>query len=328
MVKKNLTEEQKQEKVKKARIGRIIGSIFIIISLIFISILIAGILGLFILTGTSHESGTGNVALIKIYGPITTTSDNSLFSQQTASAENIIKMLDDISKDPTIKAVILDINSGGGSGVAADEISHSIKKLRDKNITIVSYIRDMGTSAAYWIASSSEFVVANRLSFVGSIGVLSGFLDFSRFIDHYNISYERFVAGESKDFGTPFRPVTESERKEFQQKLNLLHLIFIEEIATNRNLSFEHVEYISTGMIFTSSESAKLGLIDKIGYIEDAIQYIEDKNNMTAKVREFGIKKSLLDVLFQSTNKVSYNAGRGIGDSLVEQYSNQRNIFW
>lgn len=327
MVKKKVSKDS----LKKAKIGRIIGTIVIIVLLSFLSMIVAGVLSI-VFIGNSVSSDidtTGNVALIKINGPIVTSSDESIFaSAEGVSADSVVKRLDSISKDPTIKAVILEINSGGGSGVAADEIGYAIEKLSDKNITVVSYVRDIGASAAYWIASESDYIIANKLSFVGSIGVLSGFIEISGLMDDYNVSYERFVAGKYKDFGTPLRPVTSEERKLFQAKLDAMHKVFIEEVAYNRNVSFEEIEKIATGMIYTANEALKYNLIDEIGYMDNVIEYLEEKENITVDIKEYSSKKSLFNILMQSANNAHYNTGRGIGDSLVDNSMNQKVAIW
>ena len=118
----------------------------------------------------------GNVALIRIRGPIMVDKSSDFISQSHASSENIIRLIDEADENPSIKAFIFDINSPGGSAVASDEIASRIKKLDKPTIAL---IREIGASGGYWIASSADVIVANKMSITGSIGVISSYLEFS-----------------------------------------------------------------------------------------------------------------------------------------------------
>ena len=166
--------------------------------------LIAFVSSLFFIGNT--EFSDGNVAVIPIHGEITVLEQGG-FSSGTASSDAIIASLEKADKNPGIKAILLDIDSPGGSGVAADEISQKLKSI---NKTKVAVIREIGTSAAYWIATSTDHIFVNRLSLTGSIGVIGSYLDFSGLLSMYNVTYQRYVTGELKDMGSPFRAMTEA----------------------------------------------------------------------------------------------------------------------
>src|SRR3989338_6818866 len=104
---------------------------------------------------------------------------SSFFESATASSETI-KFIEKADKNPSIKAIILEINSPGGSAVASEEIANAVKKT---NKTTVAWIREIGTSGAYWIASSSDHIVASRMSVTGSIGVIASYLEFEGLVD-------------------------------------------------------------------------------------------------------------------------------------------------
>ena len=241
----------------------------------------------------SEDVSTGNVALIPIQG-IISVGDSSSFSSGYVTSDSVIESLKKAEKNDNIKAIILDINSPGGSGVAADEISQMIKSI-DK--PVISVVRELGASAAYWIASSSDTIFANRLSFTGSIGVIGSYLDFSGFIEEYNITYQRFVSGKFKDFGSPFKEPSKEEKEIFQNLIDEVADVFIEEVALNRNIPVDDVRKIATGQIFLGKKSNELGLIDIVGTKEDALKYIENELNITVEIKEFKKKKSITDIL-------------------------------
>ena len=313
---------------QKRSFGKWIFIIIVILLLAFISMIVAGILGLFFVVGSdidSYESpdGDGNVALIKINGAILTDTSSSLFrNSEGTSSSDIVKRLNKIKNDNSIKAVIFEVNSPGGSGVAADEISRAIKNL---NKTTVAYVRDIGTSAAYWISSSTDYIIANRLSFVGSIGAIASYIEISGLLEEYNITYQRFVAGDYKDFGSPFREPSLEEKTLFQEQLNQVHDVFIQEVANNRNMTFEEVKKIAHGMFFTGLQAKELGLIDDFGGKQEAINYVEQAENITADVVEYKKKTTFWSLLAGTQSNKGYSIGRGIGDSIIKS-STQRSI--
>ena len=150
-----------------------------------------------------------NTVVVKIEGPIL--SKPSLYSFTTATySEEIIKLIEDISKKENIKAIIFEINSPGGSAVASSEIAEAIKKL---NKTKVAVIREMGTSGAYWIASANEYIIAHPLSITGSIGVSGSYLEISGLLERFNITYQNLTTGKYKDTMSPFRKLEEEEKE-------------------------------------------------------------------------------------------------------------------
>ena len=133
--------------------------IVILAAILVVSMMISFVLK----AGDSNEIIDYNTALIKVSGPIYTGGGGGLFDD-TTSSEDVVRLLEKASKDSKVKAVILEINSPGGAPVATDEISEAVKSLGDENITSVAWIRETGASGAYWIASSADHIIANRMS--------------------------------------------------------------------------------------------------------------------------------------------------------------------
>lgn len=296
----------------------------VILALALVSMLIAGIARAAL--GVSSEGyqrvGEGNVALIKIHGAIMTETSSSVWGGTSGvSSSTLSKQLEEIQQDPRIKAVIFEINSPGGSGVATDEILQAIERL---NKTTVSYIRDIGASAGYWIAASTDQIFANRLSFVGSIGVIGSYLEFSGFLEDWNITYQRFVGGEYKDFGSPFRQPTDAERAVFQQQIDQVYDIFVQDVAAKRDLPLEHVQELATGMVYTGVMGKELGLIDDIGGRVEAIMYLEQHLNETVTLVEFKRRVSLFDILAGAQAARAYYTGQGFADALLRGANEQR----
>jgi protease-4 len=286
----------------------------ILIILFIFSALIA-----MIFSGDDEDTITGyNTAIIQVNGVITTEDASGFFSDGGASSTALIKNIEKAKNDANVKAVIFEINSPGGSAVATDEIAQAVKTLKDNNITTVAWIRESGASGAYWIASSTDHIVANRMSIVGSIGVIGSYLEFSGLMNRYNVSYQRLVSGKYKDMGTPYKELTPAEEKLMQQKLDKIHQYFISEVSTNRNMKYEDVEKLATGEIFLGVEAKDNGLIDELGGKEETIRYVEKKLNETVVTKEFTKDKSFIESLTSAMNKNSFYIGQGIASGIVK----------
>lgn len=292
---------------KKSRWGLIIG---VLIFLFAIAYIFAGLVSLLI---GSEEIQEGNVAVIPIRGMILTEDGGDLFYSGAAVSRIIVNDIEKAASDSRIEAILLEINSPGGAPVATDEIATAVERA---NKTVVALIREVGASGAYWVASASDYVIANRMSITGSIGVYGSYLDFSGFINDWNISYERLVAGDRKDLGVPLRKLSEDEKKVLQKKLNLMHQVFKDEVQKNRELTNSQIENVGQGEFYLGSEALNLGLIDELGGKQEAISYIENKLNITVDLVSYERKQSFIDLLAGLLNEKNFYLGKGIGEGM------------
>ncbi len=303
----------KKQVIKKKSSWLIV--ILIVLVLSFFSFLVAGLFSLFLV----EPIETGNVALINVKGVITVDSDDSYFAAGGASSSKIVEQIENARDNDAIEAVIVNINSPGGSAVASSEIANAIKELDEYNKTSVALIRELGASGGYWIASSADHVIAHDLSITGSIGVISSYLDFSRLLENYNVSYQRLVAGDKKDMGVPFRELTDEEEELFQVKLDYIHEAFIQEVVENRDLSYDHVKSIADGSFLLGGEAFELGLVDQLGSKNDAIEYLEQELNTTVEIVEYKDAQGLLDILTGIISEQFFNIGQGMGSMIVKE---------
>ena len=262
---------------------------------------------------------TGNVALIPISGVIMTEESGSYFSSEVASSSEIVKSLHEAGENSQIKAIVLEINSPGGSAVASDEIGSAVKKAKLKK-PVVAVIRDAGASGGYWVASAADYIVANRMSITGSIGVLSSYLEFSGLMEQYGVTYEKLTAGKYKDMGNPFEKLDVEKKEIIQKKLDKIHAFFIEEIATNRKLSVEKVKEMATGEFFLGVEAKELGLVDELGEISTAETYLKQRLGLTSiEYRRYQEEPSFLELLSSIFSDNSFKIGQGIGSVFVQE---------
>lgn len=289
-------------------------AIFVILLLGFLGLIALGIISLFV--GIDVESLSGNVALIHIDGIIIGSEDSESLFEDVTTSQDAVELIEKADKNPGIKAIILEINSPGGSAVASEEIASAVKKT---NKTTVAWIREVGASGAYWVASSADHIVANRASVTGSIGVIGSYLEFPGFLERYNVTYRRLVSGKYKDLGSPFKEMTSEEQTIFQQNLDLIRDYFVSEVAKNRNMNKKDVDKIANGLFYLGAQAKELGLVDEIGGKDEVIKFIEDKEKIEVEIAEYKKEKGILDLLSDALSQPSFFVGKGIGSALLSK---------
>ncbi len=197
-------------------------------------------------------------ALIEINGVIAANTQ--------ARADYVITGLRRAFKDENTQGVILRINSPGGSPVQAGYINDEIIRLREKHpdIPIYAVITDMCASGGYYIAASTDKIYANKASIVGSIGVIMAGFGFVETIDKLGIERRLLHAGDNKGFMDPFQPLKNAEATHVQGLLNEIHQQFIDVVKHGRGVRLKDDEKLFSGLIWTGSESIKLGLVDEL----------------------------------------------------------------
>ncbi len=228
----------------------------------------------------SGSSGECNTLGIELHGNIVTYITPDSFNQEgnliydESASQDIVAALENAVINEEIKAIILEIDSYGGSPVAAEEIEQAIKRV---NKPIVVLVRDGATSAAYWVASGADIIFASAMSDVGSIGVTFSYLDNYQKNTKEGLTYNSLSTGKFKDYGDPDKPLTNEERKLIMRDLNIIYDKFIETVATNRNLDINKVKLLADGSSMPGQMALENGLIDRIGGMTEVKEYLKEK---------------------------------------------------
>ena len=211
------------------------------------------------------------VAIIPVKGEITAEGCSaSLFSSAScANVASIKEKLKAADKDPSIRAVVLDINSGGGSVVPSRELAYVVKDMKKP---VVACIREVGASGAYYVASAADRIIADRDSMTGSIGVIMTLQHMYGLYEKLGLNVTVIKSGKVKDIGSPYRDITPEEKAELTAMVNGIYDDFVYDVALNRNLSVEYVRNVSDGSIYLGKDALNLGLIDELGGIDDAVE--------------------------------------------------------
>ena len=233
--------------------------------------IIIGVILIFILLGFSlllsflvSDMNTANIAVVPIYGSIDFSGSYS--STHPDTIKNLIKQAND---DSTIDAIVLDINSPGGTAVAAEEMSNAVKNSKKP---VIAWVSDLGTSAAYLVASNADKIVASRNSLVGNIGTIIEFEDNSEQYKKNGTKKYVIKGGKYKDMLSDYRNMTDNESQMIQSIVDEGYDSFIVDVADNRNLSKGYVETIAEGKLYNGNQALKVKLIDSVGLKEDALK--------------------------------------------------------
>jgi protease-4 len=181
------------------------------------------------------------------------------------------KTLREIARDHTVKAVVLRIDSPGGSALASDNIWNAVIALKAKK-PVVASLGDVAASGGYYIASAATEAFASPSTITGSIGVVGGKIVLGDAATKLGINTERISTGNRANLESPFSPFSKDERQALAKLMRSTYDLFIERIVEGRNLEQSKVLEIAEGRAWTGSQAVKLGLVDKLGNLSDAIE--------------------------------------------------------
>ncbi len=222
----------------------------------------------------------------------------------------IIEELQQYNEDERVKAIILRIDSPGGGVGPSQEIYREIQKIRSsKRKKIITSMGSVAASGGYYVASASDLIIANPGTITGSIGVLMEFTNIEELFKKIGIKGVVLKSGEHKDIGSPFREMTPEEKKLIQSVIDNVHQQFIQAVMEGRNLERSKVIEVADGRILTGEQAKKLGLVDQLGNLQDAIDTaarmagIEGKPVVLYPKRKF----SLLDLLIEGITDAVLN---------------------
>ena len=238
---------------------------------------------------TIEGEGPEKILLVNVDGVINNKKDRTLSGStlRLGMVEDIRSIVDKAEKDDNIKALLIKINSPGGTVTASDIIFHLLKTYKEKSkVRIYIQVMDLAASGGYYIALAGDEIIAHPTSLIGSIGVIALKVNLQGFMSKVGVSWEIVKSGDKKDFMSPFRAFTKEERELFQGAIDRLHNRFVTLIAKNRSsLDISEVRSLADGRVFDAEEAKGLHLIDHIGYVTGTLDRIKsDLNNSSLKL--------------------------------------------
>jgi protease-4 len=181
---------------------------------------------------------------------------------------------------------VLRINSPGGTVSGSDLIYHELLAFKKKHkIPVVACLMGLATSGGYYVAQAADTIVASPTGITGSIGVLAMKPNIKGLMDKVGVDTDLVKTGQWKDFWSPFRPATPAEKEMMQKIINDYYRGFLEVVAQGRKLKPEQVKAWADGRIFTATQAKDLGMVDRLGYLDDAIKLAQEKAGLPEEAR-------------------------------------------
>jgi len=227
------------------------------------------------------------IAVLNIDGIITGGygSEDPLFGKSISGVQDLIEQINDIMYSSEFKALILRINSPGGSAIASEELWHSLKSLQESGMPIIASVGDVAASGAYYAAVAADKIIAEAGSIIGSIGIYGGKMNLSGILEKLRINAETVETHESANSASIARGFSESEREALQEYMTDFYTRFTGNVAEGRGISEEKADSLGGGRVFTGMQAAKNGLIDEIGGFGRAIELAKEGAGLRKNAR-------------------------------------------
>lgn len=252
-------------------------SIFILAGCAFVKINVAGEPGK-IREHVVEGKGRAKIAVVDISGIISLTPFGiDRFSKGPPLVTRLKEELERIIEDDRVVGVVVRIDSPGGSVTASDILYHELRRVREKKkIPVVACIMDKGFSGGFYAALAADEIMAHPTSVLGGVGVISFKLTVAELLAKWGVEISTVQSGPLKDFWSPLRQSRPEETALMQAITDRLHGRFLQLLTESRSLSPEARQAVATGRIFDAGEAREIGLIDRIGYMEDAVSRIRE----------------------------------------------------
>ena len=249
------------------------------------------------------------VALVHVEGVISGGRGEVGLLGATSGSEAVIARLREAEKDPSVKALVLRVNSPGGSAAASQEIGEAVKRVKAAGKPVVVSMGDAAASGGYWISAGADKIVANPATMTGSIGVIMETMNLVGLYGKVGVKREAIKSGPFKDIGSPSREMTPEERAILQGMINDIYEQFVRVVAEGRKLPPDTVRQYADGRVFTGSQAAKIGLVDELGDLNQAVKLAGKLAGIKGepRVREIERRRTAFDVLLSG----------GVGSSWV-----------
>ena len=274
---------------------------YILITLALIAIILVSAAAILNGFGIGGNMGTSQkVAVIYIQGTILSGSVPAGLGY--ATSEDISENIRSAVKDKDVKAIVLRINSPGGSPAAAQEIIEEIKKAQADGVPVVVSMGDSAASAAYYISAPANYIIANPSTVTGSIGVIWVFQNMSASYTKDGIDYQIVKSGDMKDMGGTWRGLTDTEKGYANSVVMEVYEDFVTEVSKGRSINRSEVKALADGRVYTGTRAKQLRLIDDFGDIYDAIDKAAELGNVTGEPKIVYMNRVSLSKLILGSN--------------------------
>lgn len=253
--------------------------------------------------------GEDKMVLVQIKGIISEKSLDSQFFNTPGTVEVVKQSLEQASGDGQVKAVLFEIDSPGGEITASDVIYNDIINFKqDTGKKVVAYMGDVAASGGYYVSVAADKIIAHPTTITGSIGVIMPLINLAGLINKYGIKDNSIKSGLMKDIGSPLKEMLPEEKDVLSETVREMYMRFVTIISNGRHLPIDQVERIADGRIYTGNQALGLGLIDQIGYFEDAINLAKELAGLKdAKIIRYQQRISIGDMFRIMISRIFVN---------------------
>lgn len=261
------------------------------------------------------------IGIVRINGPISLSGTMDGLVSYGASAETILKRLDDLANDSRIKAIVVRINSPGGTVAATQEIFQKIMAIRRKNIKVVASMGDIAASGGYYIAAACEHIVANPGTVTGSIGVIAVSPNLQGLFEKLGIKMNVIKSGVYKDILASYRNLTEEERSLLQTMIDTSYNQFLRDVSLGRNIPIDEIRQFADGRIMSGTQAVEAKLVNETGNFETALQKARQLAHLPDDCPVFDEEINPLEQFLSALMSVFLRRG-SIEQKLYERFEN------
>lgn len=269
--------------------------------------------------GTNKEikqiSKEGKIGVIYLEGPIVGGGGTGGFWGEPLGTDTLIRHIRKAATDNEVRAIVLRMNTPGGSAAASQEVAEEIERVQKAGKIVVTSMGDVAASGGYWIASGTDRIVANPATTTGSIGVIWLVANFQELYHKIGVGQETIKSGPYKDIGSPARTMTPEEKVLLQGMVDDIFEQFVAVVVKGRKMDEKKVRSLADGRIYTGRQAKELGLVDELGNMYDAIDIAAQMSGMQGRpeIKEFGKTSPWAKILGEPEGIMQFFGKRGAG---------------
>jgi protease-4 len=232
----------------------------------------------------------------------------------TVGSDSLVKQIREVRDDKTLKAIILRVDSPGGSSVASDVIWRELMITRDKNPSrpLIASMSDLAASGGYYISLPAQVIVAEPATLTGSIGVYMGKIALAGTLNKVGVTTETVTAGASADIYSPFTPFSPAQRARLQDQIQGFYENFVEKVAESRKTTPEKIDAVAQGRVWTGRQAREHGLVDALGGLDVAVRIAKERAHIPAD---------------EDVQLVAYPSRRSVFETIADQFGVRMNVW-
>ncbi len=268
---------------------------------------------------TPKDKSGDIIAVYYAYGVIGKVPGSSM--EENITADKMTRDLRRLKEDENIKAVVLRINSPGGSAYDSEQIWYAISELKKEKPVIVS-MGDYAASGGYYISCHADSIVADITTLTGSIGVYASIPNAQKLAEKIGLTFDVAKTNKYADFGSLYRPMNEGEKALMQMYINNGYDLFVKRCAEGRGMSIEQMQEIAEGRIWSGSKAKEIGLVDELGGLDRAVEIAVGKAGLeNYTLMTYPAKKSIFETLIKSgkDNIIQANFLKGMAGDICRE---------